>query len=515
MRSLNPFLPKRAKSQSIRWRTGPSAGKTGIVIEPASPVPVQTIAPAPDVDYRKDPRGRKPKLCAGEKPAPRADESRDPARPRYFSPPSYPDAGKIDFCSGGLHGRSVASWASALDMIPLDHGPVGCGAYGQSLRLRAPGFAQGIESFSALHFCTDLRADDLEDGGDERLRRAMSEAVELFPLARGFAVTSEDPVALLDSNVKGIAKIEMRRTQRLVLPLDTYKSWAVETAAALQSASRIFSRPSSKKMHVALPYAREAPALVWIVSKLLADMGIETVHEITQSSSLDLARMKDCRFIIGFAGAVDVMDEDMRGGYADLLRQWLSTPIIWTCFESPSMTTASLRAIGERLDRRTARRAEQTIARGEALVRATIERYRPRLRNKLMLHFRPMTETQLEPYRLLGLRIGDASGWIGKTGKRRTPRLRCDADHPDEAAIDSYLAEAKPDLVLHFGDGESRGEYEWRKRAQVALPFSPFFDRKGNAFWGYDGFACLAEALDKATNATWRRIVATPWKQRA
>lgn len=122
-----------------------------------------------------------------------------------------------------------------------------------------------------------------------------------------------------------------------------------------------------------------------------------------------------------------------------------------------------------------------------------------------------MSETQLEPYRLLGLRVGDTSGWIGKTGKKRTPRIRCDSDSLDETAIDAYLAEARPDLILHFGDGEARGEYEWRKHGQIALLFSPFFDRKGNAFWGYEGFVCLAAALDKAMNATWRRIVATPW----
>jgi hypothetical protein len=137
-------------------------------------------------------------------------------------------------------------------------------------------------------------------------------------------------------------------------------------------------------------------------------------------------------------------------------------------------------------------------------VRETIEHYRPRLKNKLVLHFRYMSETQLEPYRLLGLRVGDTSGWIGKTGKKRTPRIRCDSDSLDETAIDAYLAEARPDLILHFGDGEARGEYEWRKHGQTALLFSPFFDRKDNAFWGYEGFVCLAAALDKAMNATWR-----------
>ena len=107
--------------------------------------------------------------------------------------------------------------------------------------------------------------------------------------------------------------------------------------------------------------------------------------------------------------------------------------------------------------------------------------------------------------------FGGPTGWHGKTGKWRTPRLVCDADNPNLKAIDSYIAEAKPDLVLHFGRSEERGEYDWRKRGQNVLPFSPLFDRNGNAYWGYDGFACFAAALDRAVNPPWRRLLELPW----
>ncbi|WP_244441396.1 MULTISPECIES: nitrogenase component 1 [Methylosinus] len=396
-------------------------------------------------------------------------------------------------------------------MVPLDHGPVGCGAYGQTMRLTAPGYVQGIESFSALHACTDLRAEDIGDAGDRRLARAIDEIAELFPLARGIVVASEEPMPALGADITGIAKAKMAEQRKLILPLNGYRSWAVETAAALRSAELLHPLTTSSGKRVVLPYSREATALVWIVSKLLMEIGLEPVHEMTQSSAIDLARVSDCKLVIGFASKVGALEEQLRGGYADLLQRWFATPIVWTCFESPSTTSASLRAIAKRFDRGVARRVDAAIVKGEALVAHTIDRYRPRLEGKLVLFFRPMTEAQLEPYRLLGLRIGDASGWTGKTGKQRTPRLKCDDDHPDERAIDSYISEAKPDLVLHFGNGETRGEYEWRKRGQVALPFSPFFDRKGNAFWGYDGFACLAAALDRAMNATWRDLVQPPW----
>ncbi len=478
----------------------------------AAAAPLATIEASCEPFYKKDPRGRKPKPPAKARPT--RDLRRDSGHFETIetrTPPSYPNAGKIDFCSGGLLGHTVASWASALDMIPLDHGPVGCGAYGQTMRLTTPGQLQGVESFSALHACTDLRSEDIGDAGDRRLARAIDEIAELFPLARGTVIASEEPMPALGANIAGIAKAKMAEQRRLILPLCGYRSWVVETAATLRAAELLHPLATSNSKRVVLPYSREATALVWIVSKLLMEIGLEPVHEMTQSSAIDLARVSDCKLVIGFASKADALDERLRGGYADLLHRWFATPIVWTCFESPSMTTASLRSIAKRFDRRVARRVDEAIVKGEALVAKTIELYRPRLEGKLVLFFRPMTEAQLEPYRLLGLRIGDASGWTGKTGKQRTPRLKCDGDDPDERAIDSYISEAKPDLVMHFGNGETRGEYEWRKRGQVALPFSPFFDRKGNAFWGYDGFACLAAALDRAMNATWRDLVQPPW----
>ena len=125
------------------------------------------------------------------------------------------------------------------------------------------------------------------------------------------------------------------------------------------------------------------------------------------------------------------------------------------------------------------------------------------------MHFYPMTDEQLQPYRLLGLRIGNASGWTGKTGKWRKPRLVCDPDEPREKAIGSFcMVEAKPDFVLAYG----RDEYDWRKRGQKILSPTPLCDRHGNAYWAYDGFACLAAELDRTLNAPWPQLLKSPWR---
>ncbi len=160
----------------------------------AAAPPLTTVEETREPFYKKDPRGRKPKSPA--KPRSTRDLRRDSGHFETIetrTPPSYPSAGKIDFCSGGLLGHTIASWASALDMVPLDHGPVGCGAYGQTMRLIAPGYFQGVESFGALHACMDLRREDICDAGDRRLARAIDEIAELFPLARGPSSPAKSP----------------------------------------------------------------------------------------------------------------------------------------------------------------------------------------------------------------------------------------------------------------------------------------------------------------------------------
>jgi len=203
-----------------------------------------------------------------------------------------------------------------------------------------------------------------------------------------------------------------------------------------------------------------------------------------------------------------VPHEHLATGYARMLEKTFSIPIQWTCFVSPSATTASLRAVAANFDKVVQARAENVIAEGAALISAIVRKYRPRLEGKLMMHFFEMTQEELEPFRLLGLRIGNPDGWPGRQGRWRTPRLVCNRDYATEKSIDALLVEAKPDLVLYG----ARDEYEWIKRGRPALRESPLCNRFGeNIYWSYDGFACLAAELDRLVNAPWRKLVNPPW----
>ena len=511
-RTSNPFLPKGQKGHAIRWRTGPAAGTVGLSgLRNISSAPQVEAPSRSDVSvYKKDPRGRKPKP-PGLAPRPAKKLSADliPEHPVR----AHPDAGKLNQCLGSFFFESNSGWGSNLDMLTLAHGPVGCSVFTQASRLNLPGLVQGIESFTELHACTDLGAADLEDGGDARLKRALDELESLFPLSRGTMILSEDPLALVDANPKGVAKAKAEEFGKLVLSrscefIRVSDRWALETAAGLKAAANRMPQPDATRYDVALPFSREATGLVWILSKLLREIGLNPIHELTSSSASDMAQISQCKLVVGFAPKLDVTLEYFLGGAAQLLRQWFNMPLVWACFAGPSATDASLRAIAARFDWKMRARTERVIAANRKRIDAIVERYRPRLEGKLVVHFYPMTDEQLEPYRLLGFRIGNASGWTGKTGKWRSPRLVCDPSEPREKAINSYIAEAKPDLVLAYG----RDEYDWRKRGQKVLSHTTLCDRGGNTYWAYDGFACLAAELDRTVNAPWPQLLKCPWR---
>jgi len=466
---------------------------------------------SPGAPWVKDARGRKPKPAdfAATVRAPASVELRANAVPR-----AYQDAGRLSFCSGAFLGESNSGWGSALDLLAITHGPVGCGVFSQASRLSLPGFASGVDSFNALHASTDLKSVDLGDGGDGRLAKALKEAAQLFPAAGGFTVLNEDPICVLDANVKGVTRNEAKALGRFILPLAcesirVERQWAMEHAAGIKAAAARRPELRAGRYSVAVPFYREAAGLIWIVSRLLRSIGLDPVHEVTGTSVADVARIGGCSLVLGFAETLGASPEQFSGGYAGLLNRWFGAPIVPVCFASPAATDASLRAIAARLGPRVQDRAEKVIAANCKRVEAVVTRFQPRLAGRLAVHFTPMTEEQLAPYRLLGLRIGDASGWPAKSGARRTPRLSCDAQDPSEKAIDSYVREARPDLVLYA----NRDEYEWRKRGQNALSLTPLFDRKGNAYWGYDGFALFAAALDRAVNAPWRKLTKPPWRR--
>jgi nitrogenase molybdenum-iron protein alpha chain len=445
----NPFLPKR----TVRWIKGPFAEK---------------------------------------RPETRANGNKSPdsaAKPRRWGSP----AGRM------LHIESPShSFGDNLDMLALSHGAVGCGALHQLTRLHMPGFVQGIESFTSLHASTDLVSDDLTDAGDVKLARALDEALELFPLTKGIMVQDNCKIGWLEPNVRAIIKEKRKASGRLIVA-DTFglgSNWAVSTSSTLKAAAGQTSKAAASGPYdVALTFAIEASALIWIVAKLLQDIGLNPVP-VFGATINDITRVTSCKLVIGWR-------------LAKYLHEILEIPTVDFCFANPNATDESLRRIAGHFDDTIQENAERVIARNRKKVDAVIARYKPLFEKKLFLSLEGYPDSALENFRMLGFRVGDCRGWPSFYGIPHVHRnIQRSYDYARVHA--EAVSDARPDVVF---DSYDRDDLHWAKRGQTALPFSYLYDREGHAFWGYDGFELLAKTLARHINAPWRKLVKSPWPQ--
>jgi nitrogenase molybdenum-iron protein alpha chain len=403
---------------------------------------------------------------------------------------------------GGPAGRLLTSdfgpahWHSNLDMIALEHGPVGCGAMRQLGRLALPGFRQGIESFTALHLCTDLGHGHLPDGGNSRLARALDEVFALFPLANGVTVKADSAITLLpDANVKSVVQTKQAEFGKLTVVEPSGPASFAEEMLTLKSAALHHRGSEQTPYDVVLTILNGAPALVWIVAKLLHDIGLNPILEFGSTAS-DMSNVVSCRLAVG-------------GTRAQLFHKGRGLVAPPVSFLSPPETDESLRQIAAHFGEDIQNRAESVIAENRKKTDAVIARYKPRLANKLFFNFNGFPISP-ESFRMLGFRLGDFNGWPSARGIPHAIRAKSGAW--DYAKIhDTVIADASPDLI--FCKDEGHDSY-WRKRGQAALPYSPVLDRFGSGFWAYDGFALLAAALDRHINAPWRKLVKPPWPER-
>ncbi len=279
----NPFLPK----SSIRWRTGPSAGKAGIpllsnVLPPSS---TQTSA----ANYKKSHRGRKPK---------KTDITPSLAGMPWWALPDCQgnlEAGQLGFEEDAFLAHNGNDTGTYIDMIPLAHGATGCSAHALTQRLNLPGFEQGIESFTALDACTDLKFEDLVDNGNAKLKRAMDEAMSLFPLTRGISIINESGIARIGTDITGIIKAKSKSSERLII--SSSYGWTRTSPTVLRAALPFANDIETGPHNIALAECGPA-AHVWIIDKLMRDIGLNPIHVHTGSSRTDLASAGAARSLL-------------------------------------------------------------------------------------------------------------------------------------------------------------------------------------------------------------------------
>ena len=124
-------------------------------------------------------------------------------------------------------GSKGVVWGPIKDMIHISHGPVGCGQYSRAGRRNYYIGTTGVDTFVTMNFTTDFSEKDIVFGGDTKLKKALTEIDELFPLNNGISIQSECPIGLIGDDIRLLQKYTKKnltslRSQYLVKGSEVY-----------------------------------------------------------------------------------------------------------------------------------------------------------------------------------------------------------------------------------------------------------------------------------------------------
>ena len=183
-------------------------------------------------------------------------------------------------------------------------------------------------------------------------------------------------------------------------------------------------------------------------------------------------------------------------------------------FFGPSKVAESLREIAAHFDDVIKDKAEQVIAKYQAMVAGVIAKYKPRLQGKkVMLYVGGLRPRHvIGAYEDLGMEVVGAGYEFGHDDDyQRTAEVVKNGtliyDDATGFELEAFAEKIRPDLV---GSGVKE-KYIFQK---MGIPFRQMhsWDYSG-PYHGYDGFAIFARDMDMAINSPVWQMTKAPWKK--
>jgi len=411
-------------------------------------------------------------------------------------------------------GAKGVVWGPIRDMVHISHGPVGCGWYSWGTRRNLMSGINGVTQFGMM-FTSDFQEKDIVYGGDKKLKTLLTEAKELFPLAKGISVLSECPVGLIGDDINSVAKASAQELDIPIIPCncegfrgvsqslghhisnDTIRDYIIET--------REFSEPETP-YDIALIGDYNIGGDVWSAKALLEEIGLNVKSVWTGDGEMEkIAATHQVKLnLIHCYRSMNYMCKVMEEKYG--------IPWLEFNFFGPTKIRESLRAIGARFDATIQEKVEQVIAKYDPIMQAIIDEYKPRLDGKMVMllvgGLRP--RHTIGAYEDLGMEcIGSGYEFAHTDDYDRTapemPEATVVYDDPSEYELEQFVHKLKPDLI---GSG-IKEKYVFQK---MGIPFRQMhsWDYSG-PYHGYQGFAIFARDIDMAINSPTWKLVQSPF----
>ena len=402
-------------------------------------------------------------------------------------------------------GAKGVVWGPVKDQLTISHGPVGCGQYSWWSRRNYYNGQTGIDTFGTMHITTDFQEKDIVYGGDKGLDAALHELKELFPLAKGVGILSECPVGLIGDDIEAVSKKVEKEFKIPIVPVrcegfrgvsqslghhianDTIRDWVFDK----KKGAEIETTPYD----VAIIGDYNIGGDAWSSRILLEEMGLRVVAQWSGDGSIEelINTPKVKLNILHCYRSMNYISRHMEEKYG--------IPWVEYNFFGPTKIAESLRKIAAFFDDKIRENAEKVIAKYEALTKATVEKYRPRLEGKTVMLFvgglRP--RHVIGAYEDLGMNvIGTGYEFGHNDDYQRTTHYVKDGtiiyDDVTGYEFEKFVEALKPDLVA----SGIKEKYVFQK---MGYPFRQMhsWDYSG-PYHGYDGFSIFARDMDMAIN---------------
>lgn len=415
-------------------------------------------------------------------------------------------------------GSKGVVWGPIKDMIHISHGPVGCGYYSWSGRRNYYIGDTGVDSWGTMHFTSDFQEKDIVFGGDKKLRKAIDEINDLFPLVNGISIQSECPIGLIGDDIEAVARDKAAEIGKPIIPVRCEGFRGVSQSLGHHIANDtirdwIFEKTEPKPGFESTPYDvtvigdYNIGGDAWSSRILLEEMGLRVIAQWSGDGTL--AELENTP-----KAKVNLIHCYRSMNYiARHMEEKFGIPWMEYNFFGPSQIADSLRKIAALFDDKIKENAEKVIAKYQPLVDAVIAKYRTRLEGKKVMIYvgglRP--RHVVDAYHDLGMEVvGTGYEFAHNDDYQRTPHYVKEGtliyDDVTAFELEKFVEAIRPDLVA----SGIKEKYVFQK---MGLPFRQMhsWDYSG-PYHGYDGFAIFARDMDMAiNNPVWGLVTKSPF----
>lgn len=415
-------------------------------------------------------------------------------------------------------GSKGVVWGPIKDMVHISHGPIGCGQYSRAGRRNYYIGTTGVDTFVTMNFSTDFTEKDIVFGGDKKLKKALEEIDELFPLNNGISVQSECPIGLIGDDIQAVAKVHKKESDKPTVAVSCEGFRGVSQSLGHHIANDVIrdeimpdsaSRQGfeSTEYDVAIIGDYNIGGDAWSSRILLEEMGLRVIAQWSGDATYK-------EMAIAPKAKLNLLHCYRSMNYiARHMEQEFNVPWVEYNFFGPSKTSASLREIASKFDETVQAKTEEVIAKYEKMTNAVIEKYKPVLEGKkVMLYVGGLRPRHvIGAYEDLGLEIIGTGYEFGhgddyKRTKEELGRATLIYDDVNEYELEKFVQKLKPDLVA----SGVKEKYVFQK---MGLPFRQMhsWDYSG-PYHGYDGFAIFAKDMELALNSPVWSHTKAPWE---